>query len=94
MPLQRRVPKFGFKNINRKEYKGINVSTLQDLAEKKKLKEITVETLIDAGLVPKNTLVKILGNGELKTKLNVKAHAFSKSAVEAIESLEGTVEVI
>jgi large subunit ribosomal protein L15 len=94
MPLQRRVPKFGFKNINRKEYKGINVSTLQYLAEQKKLKEISVETLIEAGLVPKNTLVKILGNGELKTKLNVKAHAFSKSAVEAIESLEGTAEVI
>jgi large subunit ribosomal protein L15 len=94
MPLQRRVPKFGFKNINRKEYKGINVSTLQALAEKKKLKDITVETLIDAGLVQKNTLVKILGNGELKTKLNVKAHAFSKSAVAAIEALEGTVEEI
>jgi large subunit ribosomal protein L15 len=94
MPLQRRVPKFGFKNINRKEYKGINISTLQDLAEKRKLKEISVDTLIEAGLVQKNTLVKILGNGELKTKLNVKAHAFSKSAVEAIESLEGTVEVI
>jgi len=94
MPLQRRVPKFGFKNINRKEYKGINVSTLQDLAEKKKLSEITVETLMEAGLVPKNTLVKILGNGELKAKLRVKAHAFSKSAVEAIESKEGTAEVI
>lgn len=94
MPLQRRVPKFGFKNINRKEYKGINISTLQELADKKKLKEISVETLIDAGLVPKNTLVKILGNGELKAKLNVKAHAFSKSAVEAIESKEGTAEVI
>jgi large subunit ribosomal protein L15 len=94
MPLQRRVPKFGFKNINRKEYKGINISTLQYLAEKGKLKDISVDTLIEAGLVPKNTLVKILGNGELKTKLNVKAHAFSKSAVEAIESLEGTVEVI
>jgi len=94
MPLQRRVPKFGFKNINRKEYKGINVSTLQYLAEKKKLKEISVDTLVEAGLVPKNTLVKILGNGELKAKLNVKAHAFSKSAVEAIESKEGTVEVI
>jgi large subunit ribosomal protein L15 len=94
MPLQRRVPKFGFKNINRKEYKGINISTLQELADKRKLKEISVDTLIDAGLVPKNTLVKILGNGELKTKLNVKAHAFSKRAVEAIESLEGTAEVI
>lgn len=94
MPLQRRVPKYGFKNINRKEYKGINISTLQYLAEKKKLKEITVDTLIEAGLVQKNTLVKILGNGELKTKLNVKAHAFSKSAVAAIEALEGTVEQI
>ena len=94
IPLQRRVPKFGFKNINRKEYKGINISTLQDLAEKRKLKEISVDTLIEAGLVPKDTLVKILGNGELKTKLNVKAHAFSKSAVQAIESLEGTAEVI
>jgi large subunit ribosomal protein L15 len=94
MPLQRRVPKFGFKNINRKEYKGVNISTLQDLAEKGKLKEITIETLIEAGLVRKNSLVKILGNGELKTKLTVKAHAFSKSAVEAIEALEGTAEVI
>ena len=94
MPLQRRVPKFGFKNINRKEYKGINISTLQELAEKKKLKEISVDTLIDAGLVQKNTMVKILGNGELKTKLNVKAHAFSKSAVAAIEALEGTAEKI
>jgi large subunit ribosomal protein L15 len=94
MPLQRRVPKFGFKNINRKEYKGINISTLQELADKRKLKEISVDTLIEAGLVQKNALVKILGNGELKTKLNVKAHAFSKSAVEAIEALEGTVEKI
>jgi len=94
MPLQRRVPKFGFKNINRKEYKGINISTLQELAEAKKLKEINVDILIEAGLVRKNSLVKILGNGELKTKLNVKAHAFSKSAVTAIEAVEGTVEKI
>ena len=94
MPLQRRVPKFGFRNINRKEYKGINISTLQELAEEKKLKEINVEILIEAGLVRKKSLVKILGNGELKTKLKVKAHAFSKSAVEAIEALEGTVEKI
>lgn len=94
MPLQRRVPKYGFKNINRKEYKAINISVLQDLAEKKKLTEITVDTLIDAGLVQKNALVKILGNGELKTKLNVKAHAFSRAAVEAIEALEGTAEKI
>ena len=94
MPLQRRVPKFGFKNINRKEFKAVNISTLQELSEKKSLSEISVDTLIDAGLVQKNTLVKILGNGELKTKLNVKAHAFSKSAVEAIEALEGTAEKI
>jgi large subunit ribosomal protein L15 len=94
MPLQRRVPKFGFKNINRKEYKGINISTLQELAEKRKLKEISIETLIEAGLVQKKTLVKILGNGELKTKLNVKAHSFSKSAIAAIEALEGTAEKI
>ncbi|MBN1131648.1 MAG: 50S ribosomal protein L15 [Bacteroidales bacterium] len=94
MPLQRRVPKYGFQNINRKEYKAINISVLQDLAEKRNLTDISVDTLIEAGLVPKNTLVKILGNGELKSKLNVKAHAFSKSAVEAIEALEGTVEKI
>ncbi len=94
MPLQRRVPKFGFTNINRKEFKAINVATLQELAEKKKLTEITVETLRDAGLVQKSTLVKILGEGELKTKLNVKAHAFSKSAVTAIEAQGGTAEKI
>ncbi len=94
MPLQRRVPKFGFKNINRKEYKGVNVSTLQEIADSRKLTEITVETLIEAGQVRKNSLVKILGNGELKSKLTVKAHAFSKSAVEAIEAQGGSVEQI
>jgi large subunit ribosomal protein L15 len=94
MPLQRRVPKYGFKNINRKDYKAINISVLQDLAEKKNLTDISVDTLIEAGLVQKNALVKILGNGDLKTKLNVKAHAFSKAAVEAIEALEGTAEKI
>jgi len=94
MPLQRRVPKFGFKNINRKQYKGVNISTLQELADNKKLTEITVESLIEAGQVRKNSLVKILGNGELKSKLTVKAHAFSKSAVEAIEAQGGTAEQI
>lgn len=94
MPLQRRLPKFGFKNINRVEYKGINISTLQTLAEKKNLSSIDFQTLAEAGLVSKNDKVKILGKGELKTKLNVKAHAFSKSAVEAIESLKGTAEKI
>ena len=94
MPLQRRVPKFGFKNINRKEYKGINISTLQELADARKVKDIDVDLLVEAGLVRKNSLVKILGNGELKSKLNVKAHAFSKAAKEAIEAKEGTVELI
>ena len=94
MPLQRRVPKFGFKNINRKEYKGINISTLQELADTRKVTNIDVDLLVEAGLARKNSLVKILGNGELKTKLNVKAHAFSKSAVTAIEAVKGTVETI
>ena len=94
MPLQRRIPKYGFKNINRKEYKGINISTLQALAEKKNLTEIDVDTLINAGLSSKNSLIKILGNGKLTIKLNVKAHAFSKSAKEAIEALEGTATKI
>lgn len=94
MPLQRRVPKFGFKNINRKEFKAINVGTIQELADKKKLSDISVQVLIESGLVQKNTLVKILGEGELKSRLNVKAHAFSKSAIEAIEAKGGTAEKI
>jgi len=94
MPLQRRVPKFGFTNINRKEFKAINIGTLQELADKKKFTEISVDALVDAGLVQKSTLVKILGEGELKTKLTVKAHAFSKSAVKAIEAQGGTAEKI
>jgi large subunit ribosomal protein L15 len=94
MPLQRRVPKFGFKNINRKEYKGINVSVLQNLAEKSKLSVIDINTLIEARLISKNDLVKILGNGILTAKLDVKAHAFSKKAVELIEAAKGTTEVI
>ncbi|MEA2107485.1 MAG: 50S ribosomal protein L15 [Bacteroidota bacterium] len=91
MPLQRRVPKFGFTNISRKEFKGINIETLEKLADKKGVTTIDIETLIDAGLIKKNTLVKILGNGTLTKKLEVKAHAFSKSAIKAIESVEGTV---
>jgi len=94
MPLQRRIPKYGFTNINRKNYKGINISVLQELAEKKKLKSIGVDTLIDAGLISKNALVKILGNGTLSAKLTVKAHAFSKKAKDAIEAAEGVAEVI
>lgn len=94
MPLQRRVPKFGFKNINRIEYKGINIGTLEALATKKNVEKIDVQLLVDAGLVPKNSRVKILGNGNLTKKLDIKAHAFSKSAQEAIESLQGTIEKI
>jgi large subunit ribosomal protein L15 len=94
MPLQRRLPKFGFNNINRKEYKGINISTLQYLADKKNLTDIDINTLIDAGLINKNALVKILGNGNLTAKLTVKAHAFSKKAIEAIEAAKGSASVI
>ncbi|HBC78479.1 MAG TPA: 50S ribosomal protein L15 [Bacteroidales bacterium] len=91
MPLQRRVPKYGFKNINRKEYKAINLVTLQTLAEKNDLEIIDFEILRKAGLIAKNDLVKVLGKGTLERKLEVHAHAFSKSAVEAIEAQKGTV---
>ena len=90
MPLQRRLPKFGFKNINRVEYKPINLSTLQTLAEAKQLEKIGVEELVAAGFINRKTLVKILANGELKAKLTVEAHAFSKTAVAAIEAAGGT----
>ena len=89
MPLQRRVPKFGFKNINRVEYKGINLSTLQALADSKKLETITVEDLIAAGYINKRQLVKILAKGELTSKLEVHAHAFSKTAEAAITEQGG-----
>ena len=91
MPLQRRVPKFGFKNINRKEFKAINLVTLQNLAEKKDLEKIDFQVLAEAGLVSKNDLVKILGKGTLERKLEIHAHAFSKSAIAAIEAQKGTV---
>ncbi len=90
MPIQRRLPKFGFTNINRKEFKGINVGTLQMVAEKMNLEVIDVQTLISVGLARKNDKVKILGNGTLTSKLEVKAHAFSESAVKAIEAQKGT----
>ncbi len=92
MPLQRRLPKFGFKNINRKEFKGVNVGTLQILAEKRNLQTIDVQILVDAGLARKSDRIKILGNGTLTLKLDVKAHAFSESAVKAIEAQKGTAE--
>ncbi len=94
MPLQRTVPKFGFKNVNRIEYKGINLSSLQTMAEENGLAVIDFQSLQDAGFAGKNDKVKILGKGELKLKLDVKAHAFSKSAKEAIEKLEGTTEIL
>jgi large subunit ribosomal protein L15 len=94
MPLQRRIPKYGFKNINRKEYKGINISTLQNLAEQHNLEKIDFETLVTAGFVSKNALVKILGKGTLERKLEVHAHAFSKSAIEAIEAKKGTAVIL
>jgi large subunit ribosomal protein L15 len=94
MPLQRLVPKFGFKNINRIEYKAINLSTIQQLAEELKLSSIDFQTFLEAGFVSKNDKVKILAKGELKSKVDVKAHAFSKTAKEAIEKLEGTTELI
>ncbi len=89
MPLQRRLPKFGFTNINRKEYKGINISTLQALVEKLNTDRIDFDTLLNAGLISKNDRVKILAKGVLESKVEVHAHAFSKAAVEAIESKEG-----
>lgn len=94
MPLQRRIPKFGFKNLSRKEYKAINISTLQTLADTRKLSAIDLQTLADAGLISKNDMVKILGNGKLTKKLNVTAHAFSRSAKAAIEALQGTATII
>jgi large subunit ribosomal protein L15 len=90
MPLQRRLPKFGFNNPNRIEYKAINLSTLQGLIEKTKATDVNVDTLIEAGLVSKNDRVKILGNGSLTSTVNVTAHAFSKSAIAAIEANKGT----
>ena len=91
MPIQRRLPKFGFKNINRVEYKAINLDTLQQLAEAQQLSKIGVEELIAAGFISKSQLVKILGKGELTAKIDVEAHAFSKTAETAIQALGGNV---
>jgi len=93
MPLQRIVPKFGFKNINRVNYRAVNLEAIQDLANNG-LTTITPEELQQRGLAGKNELVKILGNGELTTAVTVKAHAFSKSAEEAITKAGGTIEKI
>ncbi|MCY1719775.1 50S ribosomal protein L15 [Prolixibacteraceae bacterium Z1-6] len=94
MPLQRVVPKMGFKNINRVEYKAINLDVLENVAAKNNLTVIDKESLIKAGIASKNDRIKILGGGTLTKKLDVKASAFSKSAKEAIEKLEGTTEIL
>lgn len=91
MPLQRRVPKFGFKSLNKVVYKPINLNTLQEIAEKFSVEAVSIETLVDHGYVSKKDIVKVLGRGELPSKLNVSAHYFSASAVEAIEKVGGTV---
>ncbi|MEE1183385.1 MAG: 50S ribosomal protein L15 [Paludibacteraceae bacterium] len=91
MPMQRRLPKFGFKNINRVEYKAINLSVLQELATAKNLDKVSVSDLVEAGYISSKQLVKILAKGELTAKLEVSAHAFSKAAIEAIEKAGGSV---
>ena len=94
MPLQRRVPKFGFKNINHKEYIAVNLSTLQSVAEKNNLTKVTVADLVAAGAAKANALIKILGNGTLSAKLEVEANGFSKSAEAAITAAGGTATKI
>ena len=94
MPLQRRVPKSGFKNINHKEYFAVNLSTIQKLAEEKSLAKIGIAELVAAGLTNGKELVKVLGNGELKAKVDVEANAFSKSAEEAIKAVGGNATII
>ncbi len=91
MPLQRRVPKVGFKNPNRKEYVGVNLDVLQELVERHSLTAINFDTLKLHGLVSKNDFVKILGRGKLKVRLEVKAHAFTESAQKAIEAAGGLI---
>jgi large subunit ribosomal protein L15 len=94
MPLQRRVPKFGFKNNNKIYYKAVNLDVLEAVAEKSKATTISIQTLIDGGIVGKNDKIKILGRGELKSKLTVEAHLFSDTAKKAIESAGGTATTV
>ncbi len=94
MPMQRRLPKFGFKNINRVEYKAVNLSSIQELASSKNLSKIGIDDLYVAGLVGKKDLVKILAGGELTSKVEVSANAFSKAAIEAIEKAGGSAIVL
>lgn len=94
MPLYRRIPKGGFKNINRREYRSINIDALQKLADERNITAFDLDVLIDNGLAQKKDLIKILGRGELKTKIDVKAHAFSESAAKAIEAQGGVATKI
>ncbi len=94
MPLQRRIPKFGFKSLNRVEYKAINLDALEALAQKTNATSINVQLMIDNGIVGKNDLVKVLGRGELKAKVNVEAHAFSATATKAIETVGGSATTV
>ncbi len=94
MPLQRRMPKVGFKNFNRVEYTGLNLGKIQHVIDTYNLKEITVENLRENGLLKKSALVKVLGNGELKSKVNVTVHAISESAKGKIEGLGGSVTIV
>lgn len=94
MPLQRRVPKFGFKNINRVEYKAVNLSDIQRIADKKGITEFDNEVFAANGLVSSNALIKILAKGKLSSKVSVKAHAFSQNASDAITALGGTIDKI
>ena len=94
MPLQRRVPKFGFKNINRVEYKGINLDTIQVIIDKTKAKAVNPEMIVENGLANKKDLIKILGRGELKSKVDITAHGFSAKAKSIIEGLGGKIELI
>jgi len=94
MPLQRRVPKFGFRNINRVEYKGINLDSIQAIVDNKKVTEITPEVIVANGLASKNDLIKILSRGELTSKVTIKANAFSATAKAAIEAKGGEAELI
>ena len=94
MPLQRRIPKFGFKNNNKVYFKGVNLDVLEGLAEKNKSAAINLQFLIEQGIVSKNDKVKVLGRGELKSKISVEAHAFSASATKAIEKVGGTATTV
>lgn len=94
MPLQRRIPKFGFKNNNKIYFKAINLDVLEDLAQKTSALAITVQLMIDNGIVGKKDSIKILGRGELKSKVSVEAHAFSTTATKAIENLGGTATTV